>query len=504
MKQEITLSDQDFPNRYANLQKYDRYEFCTQKNQAIKIPFSAKKFENTRFKSGRYEKCTFNDCSFNAVGLSGTHFISCKLNDCIIDDSNMQFCEFSQDSKLLGVNKVAKICDSNLSQSMFCNCELKKVSFKSTTISQARFFNVSFQNIDWKSCTLQDNIFDNVCMQNISLVGCNLEYSIFNNAIFKEKATLPFHQIPYAFGLLEYLKSYHNEILVGSVSMGDKVITSQEYIDLLPELFSYYLEMNEYFPAINIALFNKDYVRVNSLIDTGIQCYIVSNDFRKIKGICRLIADNPFYDKHYMTQLYFKLVEYYNKISVNEYEKYQYSLHINDIKKILTGFDDTAPVAQLYLKTDITSADADKLGFFYQFIEQCLGDYGISNEEYFLEIRHNSNPLSFWIEISKDEVAAILYAIGMLMSVITENPEFLQTALDVIGNIATIGSFAVQIGSMIKNSKKTTNTNPLQIANKDMQYMKTKHQLLENKKISIDISLPFFNFSYQNEKQYKG
>lgn len=501
MREEIEISGQDFPDKYSKLQKYDQSEFSMKKNQAIKAYFEEIKFENMRFKSGRYEGCTFENCDFYEAGLSGTHFISCKLNDCDIDDCNMQFCEFSQKSKLRGISKKVNIRNSNLSQSMFCDCELEKLNFKSTTISQARFSNVSFREVYWESCTLQDNIFENIEMQEISLVGCNLEHSVFKNVTFKNKVDLPFHQIPYAFGLLECLAAYPDDTWLGSVTLDEELIPSREYLDLLPDLFSYYLEMEEYFPAINIALFSNNYDEINSLIETGLQHYIRSKDFRKIKGICRLIAANSSFDKHYMVRLYFKLVEYYNIISVNEYDRYQYSLHINDIKKILTEFDDTNPEAQLYLKTNITSADTDKLGFFYQFIEQCLGDYGISNEEYYLEIRHNSDPLSFWVTLSQSDPRIILRAIGMLLSIIVGNPELFQTAIGIIGSIATIGSFALQIGEVMKGHKKVVESNSPQIESKDLQYMKTQNQMLKSRKISVEIALPFFKFNYQNEKQ---
>lgn len=501
MGEDITRSGQNFPNKYSKLQKYDWSEFNMEKNQAIKISFNTKKFEHTRFKSARYEECTFNKCTFNEAGLSGTHFLSCELNDCEIDDCNMQFCEFSQGGKLRGVHETANIRSSNLSQSMFCDFELEKIDFKSTTISQVHFSNVSFHHVYWHSCTLQDNIFDNVELWDISLVGCNLEYSIFKNVTFKGKVALPFHQIPYTLGLLECLAKYPDEIWVGSVTLGEELISSQEYLDLLPDLFSYYLETGEYFPAINIALFTNNYKETSSLIETGMQHYIISKDFRKIKGICRLIATNSFFDKHYMVQLYFKLVEYYNKISVNEYDRYQYSLHITDIKKILTEFDDATPVAQLYLKTNITSAEIDKLGVFYQFIEQCLGNYGISNEEYYLEIRHNSDPLSFWITISQCDPTVILYALGMLISIVMANPQMLQTAIDIIGNMASVGSFALQIGEIMKGRKKIEKSCSPQIKSKDLEYMRKHHHMLKSKKIAIEIALPFFNFSYQNEKQ---
>ena len=83
------------------------------------------------------------------------------------------------------------------------------------------------------------------------------------------------------------------------------------------------------------------------------------------------------------------------------------------------------PKAQLYLKTNITSNDTEKLGFFLKVIEQCLVDQNIPNEYYSVEVRHNSSPLSFWITISQQNPQVMIDAISVLMSVITENPSFL-------------------------------------------------------------------------------
>lgn len=503
MNSDITLYKQGISDKYSKLQAYDYPEFNGRKYQAIKARFDSEKFEFLRFKSGKYEECSFDNCTFKVAGLSGTHFLKCKLNNFEILDSNMQFCDFSQNCILDGSDKTSLIYSSNLSQSMFHDSEVKNVVFKSSTISQARFINTSFHNVTWEACTLQDNVFDNVYMENISLVGCNLEYSDFKNVILKN-VKLPLHQLPYAFGLLKCLESYPEEILIDAVSSNCKAIKPEEYIDLLPELFSYYKDMNEYFPAINIALFRKEYEQANSLIDIGIKYYIRENDFRKIKGMCKLIAGHPFYDKHFMTQLYFKLVDYYNLISVSEYEKYQYSLHINDIKKILTDFDNTMPMAQLYLKTDITSADTKKLGVFFQLIEQCLGDYGISTEEYSVEIRHNSDPLSFWITLTQQDPQSIIKGIGSIMSIVTANPIFLQNALSVIANLATIGSFALQIAQTFESKQKvTTSSDCPDVEDRDIENIKQKSQVVKNHKISINIALPFFNFSYQSEKLHE-
>ena len=502
METNITSYTQAKTDLYSNLRLYDYSEFDGKKFQAVKTTFKNKTFKSLRFKNGKYDQCTFEDCIFKATGLSGTHFWSCRLKDFEILDSNMQFSDFSRNCILCGVEKTSAIYNSNMSQSMFQNVQIKNLKFKSTTVSQARFINANFKDVFWDFCTLQDDLFENVLMENISLIGCNLEYSEFKNIHFKN-VKLPFHQLPYTFGLLDCLKDYSSEILIGAVASDLEPISTMEYTKLLPSLLSYYIDMNEYFPAINIALFCEQYERAEQLIETGLKNYIQTNDFRKIKGICKLIANHSVYDKHFTTQLYYKIIEFYNMVTSSEYEKYQYALHINDIKKLLTSFNEEIPTAQLYLKTNITSADIEKLGIFYQLIEQCLDDYNITNEEYTIEIRHNSDPLSFWITLSHQDPQVVITAVSLIMSVVTADPSFLQTALNVIANVATVGSLALQIGEAFKQKEKSATSDCPDVAANDKQYIKEKNDIIVNKEISINVSLPFFNFSYRNEKLYE-
>lgn len=161
------------------------------------------------------------------------------------------------------------------------------------------------------------------------------------------------------------------------------------------------------------------------------------------------------------------------------------------------------PAAQLYLKTNITSLDTEKLGLFYMLIEQCLGDYKISNEEYSVEIRHNSDPLSFWLTITNQDPQTIINATAIIAAVITANPTFLQTAINVIAQVATIGSFVAQISEINKSKKKTATSEYPDVAEKDVKYVYEKSEVLKNQEISIQISLPFFNFSYRKEKLHE-
>ena len=69
--------------------------------------------------------------------------------------------------------------------------------------------------------------------------------------------------------------------------------------------------------------------------------------------------------------------------------------------------------------------------------------------------------------------------------------------------MATIGAFALQIGQAFKPKTKDVALDCPDVTTHDIQYIKKKNQVLKRKQISIEISLPFFNFSYQNEKLHE-
>ena len=123
----------------------------------------------------------------------------------------------------------------------------------------------------------------------------------------------------------------------------------------------------------------------------------------------------------------------------------------------------------------------------------------LSTEDYSVEIRHNSAPLSLWLTLAQFNPQLLIKAIGMLMSIITANPSFLQEALNVAGNMATIGAFALQISTAMNSNKKSATLSYPDVADKDIIYINEKSQVLKKKNISVSVSLPFFNFNYQKE-----
>lgn len=476
---------------FENLQDIDSTEFFQRPENAVGTHIQ-KNFINQRIKDGKYNKCHFEECHFNVSGFSGSQFMDCKLENCHIENSNFQYCGFMYGTRIYG-DKVTEISNSNLSQSSFINASIYNANFKSTTFSQALLTDLHLQNIIFDSCTLQDNIFQNVVMDNVSLIGCNLEYSDFFNVEFRN-SSLPFHQIIYTYGLLEAIAKQSEEVIVGAKSSG-KNIKGQEFLALLPELLKYYKEINDFFPVINILIYMGDFKKAEEIVSIAIKNYIIYNNFRKVKGICRLVANHMYFDKHFMAELYFKIIEYYNHTGLSKYEQHQYSLHINEIEQILTGTQRNLPSAQVVLKTNFSSTRIDHVGEFHNVLETCLSENGISTDDFTIEIRHNSEPLSFWVTIVNMNWKLIVQAVGELLTIVSGNPSYLLTAVDILANVATIGSFMDQIAQNRNNQSINSKKNIADFPER----IKKKRKLLTEKSIEVSIKSTYFNFNYKKK-----
>lgn len=497
-EKELSINSTEIQADLDMLYKLSPANFNQRKYEALGINIP-NNFKNDRIKEGKYIDCFFKKLEFVGTGFSGSHFVNCELTDCDIIDCNLQYCDFTEKTGFYGVTDKFKITSSNLSQSMFYNCIINNVEIRGTTISQAQFINTEMKDVDFGCCTLQDNLYLNVTLNNISLVGCNCEFSEFLS-VKMQNVILPLHQIPYAYGLLQCMDiNKHNNITVKSLD--SKTITAQEYLELLPALFNYYKSIDDYFPAINILLYQKEYALAVEYIYIAFLNYLQNSNFRKIKGICKLIVDSQQFDKHFMAQLYFKLMEYYNSIYMSEIQKHQYSLHINDIKNILTGIERNNPSAQFVFKSNLSINQCTEIGTLHYVIEQCMLEGGLSSDDYTIELRHNSAPISFWVMINSPEFENIIKYSGLLFSSLLNNWYYITNALEVISNAVSIAAFAK---SLAKPSTVSKHLDGSHIPFNTKQSVINKQKALKKSQIKLEISTSFFNVSYERKKEIKG
>lgn len=497
--EELSFFETDKLQNIRNiLKKYDDTEFSEKQYIGYGIKNIPDDFTGQRIKNGDYKECSFNGNSFKFAGASGTRFRGCTLNDCIIQGANMQFCDFSN-SCIQNRNQSETMIDaSNLNQSCFYNTELRGLHIENSSISQSQFFKTKIYDCVFTHTTLQDNNFRDAVIKNSSFVGCNMEFSILHNTVLKN-VILPFHQIAYIYDGLQSIVLPGNSVKITSSMKNAPVLDVEEYLKLLPAFVQYYFEEKEYFPLANIALFKKDQELAQKYIYDGLKEYIRQRDFRRLKSLCRLAVIQGEFDRHFLSALYFRIVQHFMSIELTAGEQYQFNLHIDEIKNIL--FDNTEKShIVLALTTNLTLEDAEEFIYLISMLENCLQYNGISDKDYSFEIKHNSPTLSIWIMAASSNYNQLVLFLGVLQGIITGNTDWLSSALAVIADIVTLGTF---ITSLMKNSNALPIHSTVKVKDtKTTNYLLRKHKNLQEKEIKLNLSFGNLHFNYESKKTY--
>lgn len=480
------------------LQQYDATEFTDAHFKACNITVPDD-FTGQRIKNGEYKMCEFVGNSFKYAGASGTRFYDCKLTDCDINGANLQYCDFSRSqiifSKHTDSSDVKMIQASNFNQSCFYNTTFDNACINNTSISQSQFFSAKIHASDFQHSTLQDNIFCDTEITNSSFIGCNMEYSEFINVSIQD-SILPFHQIPYIFGGLQCLLDSKNHIKIRSAADDAIILSANEYMEILPVFADYYLKMGEYFPLVNICLYNNKMEEALDYIYIGLQTYINSKEFRKLKALCKLAVQNQAYSRHELVSLYFKIADYCTRIPMEPSERYQYELHIDDIKNILIDNHTDRSNILIAIKTNITYHDNELIGLMINTIDECLHHCHILEEAYNLEIKHNSAPLSFWVSVGCLDPNLLVMFLGTINTIFTGNVDILMNALQVCASAATIMTFI----STLKNNQHMITDHSVE-NHPAVSYARKKHKILQDKNIKVEISYGNLHFNYEKSEK---
>lgn len=496
----INLPDK-FSNAASILKRYDNTEFATEQFQAVGVPVTTN-FTDLRIRNGKYVSCIFKGNSFMNTGASGTKFTNSELISCNITGANMQFCDFSESVIRDNTPETCVIANTNFNQSSFFNANLKTVFVENSSISQSQFLGTTIYDSRFSHATLQDNIFRNSKIMNTTFIGCNMEYSEFTNVRFVD-SILPFHQIPYIFGGFQSLKENINSVTMSSSMQPTSRVTVKQYFDLLPTFIQYYSGQNEYFPLANISLFLGNRNAAIHYIHDGLKEYIRTNDFRNLKALCKLISRHGKFNQHELSKFYFDILNYYKSVSLNPADQYQFGIHIDEIKRVLFGarYEEKSQI-ELILKTDIESTDINRLTVLLSIIEDCVRYNGISDDDYELELRHNSKPYSLWLLASSVDPNMLAMLIGMISSVVSGNTDLLLQAIEISANVATIAAFIQSVHDSQYNLPPVSGRSS-HSENDAVNYTAIRHKKLVEKNIKVTLSFGKLCFNIENKKIYE-
>lgn len=296
-------------------------------------------------KRAHLKNCLLQNAIFDDAAVTGSSFFECIFTNCRMNGADFEFCSFDScnffDTPLL---------NESYNNSTFYNTKFINSPFTSCTLTGVLFKLALFSRSSLEHCTLEGAIFEDCTFENINLSNLNLEF-IELKKISMNNVILPFSQIPYIFGGIEYIKDTEDNIWMGTDE--GKPISKEEYLaNVIPLLCKYYEKKEEHFPLANIYLGLGDKIKAYKHMKLGMQYCVVLKDFRMLKYFCKLAARNNEFTYTELNALYKSIQKFLPQDALNQQQLHNYAKHIGEIKTILFSKHDM-PKVTFSIRTNI-------------------------------------------------------------------------------------------------------------------------------------------------------
>lgn len=346
MTSENQISNSTLQNKYstavANLKKYNQGTALFDINfskYASNVKYT-EPLSKLRIQNSDLRECYFLS-SINRTNLSGSRLNKCEFDTISVENSNFQFsnmheCTFDH----------CKIEGSN-----FSNCFLESIAFNNTNLMGTNFLRSQFNNChisggEILSTSLEFAQFQNTYFEDLRLANLSMEYAEFNH-VHMHNVVLPFAQLPYIFGGLDYVMSTKDQISISANMDGVREISVDEYIGTLEDWKIFFYNRELYFPLSNILLAQKRKKEALETVLSGILAMINHADYRMLKYLCKLVASHPIVSKSECKMLYSRINELILLTPLSQEQQYNYTTHMGEIKNILV--ENPKEESRLYL-----------------------------------------------------------------------------------------------------------------------------------------------------------
>lgn len=458
------VSDETFKEAQEKLAKnmkrqgfYRENQFAIFENETISSNFSGQNLRRSYYKKSKIEKANLTD-----VGFSGSVFISTDFNDCIINNTKLDFCEFDDCAFKAIENKATMYL--NFNSSTLCNSTFDNLNLQAANFTNAIFENTSFKDCEWNALCLEGAVLKNTFLDNVKLKNLNFEFSCFDN-IKLNNVRLPFPTIPYIFNGLTYLMNTQDSVVISSAASENGYISIDEYLNYINDLITFYTKTQNYFPLANIFIAQNKYDQAYAAILSGIKFTMVYlRNFRLVHYYCKLLHFTKHFTPTQRAYVYNMIVEFSALDNWRPIDYYNFSQYINKIRNTLLN-DHSGNFLALTLNTNILSTEYNKISCLYQIIEESLNivekETG-SKIVHYIEIRHNS-PYEFFVKAFSE-------------------PDVLSLFLDVV-KIACIG--IEKLVSWKKEKKREEKNNELQAVETDLKTAQLQYYELQNEQLIL-------------------
>lgn len=285
-------------------------------------------YKDDRITHSNFKNYVFNYTNFHRAAVTGSVFENCKFINCNFNDADFEFCEF--------VNcdfNIKEIANCSFNNSNFICSKINNVCFVGCTFTNTFFTKTHFNSVSIQFSTLEGACFHECSFSNLDWRDLNLEYTEFIDPIMQNVA-LPFWQIPYMFGMLDYIASTEDDIsfYYNNHKMNLKEFKENGINTLIEECDNHPTK----FPKINMLLFYKhdDDQAFGFLIDELLQLKSL-RDYRGIKHCCKLIALSQRFTEKQLNQFYNSIISLDASLDPLSPQMKSFSRHIGEIRAIL-------------------------------------------------------------------------------------------------------------------------------------------------------------------------
>lgn len=407
-KRPVIVAKREIDMREKNvIYQLNKLGYTRTENHIESIPGKTLRKENYRAKMLNHtimEHIRFVECDFTEASVTGSIFRHCKFINCDFYQADFEYCEF------YGCTFESNIpIMSSFNASSFVETEFLQIHFRSCTFTGAFFYECLLDKVQIELSTMENALLRQCRFSNINFCQLNMDYIEFDRPQM-ENVILSINQIPFIFGVLQYLRHTADPVKVSKAGSGS-MTAAAFFKNVVPLLCSHFNKTEQFFPLANIYYSLGENEKGYKAITKGLVAAISIRDFRMIKHFCKLIASTGAFQPSALHNLYHNYIcRLYPQNGIGA-DIPNYARHILDIKALLFS---TAQKASFHMtfRTNIELPENWKLK---ECIERVLSlpkcDGAFQDSDVEVVLRQNS-PLQITVQLSgnEEQLAELLLA----------------------------------------------------------------------------------------------
>ena len=391
-----------------------------------------------------YDSCLWSGCDWTDLSGNGCRFSFCDFALCDIHNAALQHSLFDS-----AVFNKCDIRGSNFAYSLFTWSILSRTPVEGCAFTGAVFNHATLQDCEvahsnFELCKFQNTVFKNIDFRNLAL-----KYAFFQD-VSMENVALPFLQMPYTFGGLQYIFSTTDSIRIASMDSAKANISVDEYRKKLPQLIVFFASEKDYFPLANCYLANGQREFAIGANKEGIVNSAATHDFRKLYFFCVQAAQELGLSRAERSRLYDRLHQLITVDRMTQSEYHEFRHYFPRIKQVMFDNPYNQPTMAISLHTNIAADDYENLGLLLRALDEAAENCGVRLDSKHIEIRHNSPNVLGWFPTGDiDQLLQLLQGTWVAIKPI------LSATLQNTSSVLSLITGAYSVRQMIANRAKS-------------------------------------------------